>query len=133
MTAKNERTAVMLEPELLERERLRGMLRRTGFARVLAAADGAELLQLLAGELVHLVLIPWEAPDFSGLEMLRTLRKRGKTRNVPVVILDHGLPQQSVVAAIKAGAAGRLKKPGRAEQLKKILTNTAASAEGKRP
>ncbi len=111
----------MLEPVPLELRRLRELLRQAGFGQVLAASDGDELLMLLSGEPVQLVLVPWGVPGFSGPELLRMLRGREHNRNVPVVILDDGLPQQAVVSAIKAGVAGRLRRPASVEQLKEVL------------
>ncbi len=126
MPENRPRTAVVLETDLLLLHRLREVLRRAGYRRVLPAADGAEVLTLMAAELVHLVLVPWDAPGLSGLELLRATRRRGQNRDVPVIILDHGLPQQTVVAAIKAGAAGRLPMPPEPAALAEILSDLAA-------
>ncbi len=84
---------------------------------------------MLAAELVDLVLTPWDAPELSGLELLRALRKHRRGKSVPVVILDNGLPQQIVVTAIKAGAAGRLGLPLAAAPLRELLH--AISSGGK--
>jgi CheY-like chemotaxis protein len=117
---------VVLEPDLLRQQRLRHVLRSAGVERVLFAADGPEVLTLMGGELVQLVLVPWDAPGLSGLELLRALRKRGQNRNVPVVILDDGLPQETIVRAIKAGVAGRLPIPPQVTQLREILARISS-------
>ena len=129
MRSTESRTALVVESELLELRRYRQLLLGAGFEQVLAAGSGAEALTMMATELVHLVLTPWETRELSGLELLRALRRRGRNRNVPVVILDHGLPQQTIVAAVKAGVAGRLRLPADAAKLKKVLTAIAAGAQ----
>ena len=128
MRSTESRTALVVEPDLLELRRYRRLLLGAGFERVLPAGSGAEALTVMAAELVHLVLTPWETGELSGLELLRALRRRGRNRNVPVVILDHGLSQQTIVAAVKAGVAGRLKLPADAAKLNDLLAAIAADA-----
>lgn len=123
------RTALIVEPAILEQKRAQRQLQRAGFERTLVAESGPQALTMLAAELVDLVLTPWDAPELSGLELLRALRKRRRGKSVPVVILDNGLPQQIVVTAIKAGAAGRLGLPIAAAPLRKLLH--AISSGGK--
>jgi CheY-like chemotaxis protein len=80
----------------------------------------------MGGELVDLVLTPWDAAGLAGPELLRALRRRSRNRNVPVVLLDAGLRQDTVVSAVKAGVAGRLVLPAEPAQLREILATIAA-------
>lgn len=121
MARKSGRTALLIEPSLLERNRLRRGLQREGFERVLQAEDGPTGVTLMAAEPVDLVLTRWDAAGISGLELLRALRKRGRNRHVPVVVLDGGLPRQTIVSAIKAGVAGRLPLPSEPGSLREVL------------
>ncbi len=121
MARKSGRTALLIEPSLLERNRLRRGLQREGFERVLQAEDGPTGVTMMAAEPVDLVLTRWDAAGISGLELLRALRKRGRNRHVPVVVLDGGLPRQTIVSAIKAGVAGRLPLPLEPGSLREVL------------
>ena len=121
MARKSGRTALLIEPSLLERNRLRRGLQREGFERVLQAEDGPTGVTLMAAEPVDLVLTRWDAAGISGLELLRALRKRARNRHVPVVVLDGGLPRQTIVSAIKAGVAGRLPLPSEPGSLREVL------------
>jgi len=121
LARKSGRTALLVEPSLLERNRLRRGLQREGFERVLQAEDGPTGVTLMAAEPVDLVLTRWDAAGISGLELLRALRKRGRNRHVPVVVLDGGLPRQTIVSAIKAGVAGRLPLPSEPGSLREVL------------
>jgi CheY-like chemotaxis protein len=122
------RRALILEPALMKRQALKRLLRRFGFERVLEAEAADEALVAIRAEPVDLVLTAWAAPPgISGVPLLRALRRRPADRpsggDAPaLVLLDDGLPRQHVVAAIKAGAAGRLPFPLQAEQFERILS-----------
>ena len=121
LAKKSGRTALLIEPSLLEQNRLRRSLQREGFERVLQAEDGPTGVTLMATEPVDLVLTRWDTAGISGLELLQALRKRGRNRHVPVVVLDGGLPRQTIVSAIKAGVAGRLPLPLEPGSLREVL------------
>jgi CheY-like chemotaxis protein len=124
------RTALIVDPSLVGRLRLRRLLLGAGFARVLEAESGVEAVTVLAEELVALVFTVWEERPFSGAELIRSLRNRGRNRRVPVVLLDDGLPQQTVVAAVKAGVAGRLPFPPTASRLAELLRSIREGQTG---
>lgn len=108
------------------RQVLKRLLRRHGFERVLEADSAADALMLLRGQPVDLVLTPWATPETAGIPLLRALRdgrQNGPGRGSPpmIVLLDDGLPKQHIVAAVKAGIAGRLPMPAQAGALSRIL------------
>jgi len=119
--------ALVVSPELGLRLSLRGVLAQAGFPVMLEAEDLAQALMVLAQEPVELVLTAWELEDASGGELVRRLREslaeRGFSPRSPVVVLDPGLEQQSVVQAVKSGAIGRLAVPADAAQLQGLLEN----------
>lgn len=100
---------------------LRYMLKSVGFQRVLEAEKPAEAISMLKEELVDLALIPWDVPGWSGKALFKALQHKGRNRGVPVILLDAGLPQSMVVAAVKAGVIGRLTLPAQLDELRKIL------------
>jgi len=110
----------------MPRRTIRQALRAAGVERVLEAETAAEALQLLSAELVELVLTPWEVPDLAGRPLVQALRNRGRNRNLPVVLLDAGLAQPQVVAAVKAGVAGRLPLPADVGAVRALLARLAA-------
>jgi CheY-like chemotaxis protein len=127
------RSALILEPSLITRQTLKRLLRRCGFERVLEADSAADAIMLLREQPVDLVLTPWAAPGMAGIPLLRTLRDRqpnrpGRGSPPAIILLDEGLPQQHVVAAVKAGVAGRLPVPAQAGPLSHILRTIAEPA-----
>lgn len=122
MAEREIRTALIVEPSLVVRRQLRQIALRAGIERVLLADDGPGAVTVMGEELVDLVLTPWEAGELAGRELLRALRKLPRNRRVPVVLLDNGVHRQVVVAAVKAGVAGRLQLPAQPGQLRDILS-----------
>ena len=135
MTPPARRCALILEPSLMRRQALKRLLRRHGFDTILEADSAHDALVLMRGQPVHLVLTPWAPPGLTGVPLLQALRQRPRDRPGPggapaIVLLDDGLAQPHVVAAVKAGIAGRLSLPAREAEFERIL---AALAEPGRP
>ncbi len=133
MAPRSLHSALILEPSLMKRQALKRLLRRHGFDRVLEAETVHDALVLMRGEPVQLVLTPWSPPGMAGVPLLHALKRRpqdrpGRGSPPAVVLLDEGLPQQQVVAAVKAGVAGRLPLPAQADQLARILSEIAEPA-----
>jgi len=118
--------ALILEPALMKRQAVKRLLRAHGFGRVLEAETVTDALVHIRTEPVSLVLTPWSPPGMTGVPLLRALQKAPGDRPgagaVPaIVLMDEGLPQQHVVAAVKAGVVGRLSIPAQAADLRRLL------------
>src|SRR3989442_4039328 len=74
------------------RELLSQMLRVQGY-RVVCAADGAEALDVLAGQPIDLALVDVMMPRCTGFAVCRTVKARPETRLIPVVLIT-GLGNQ---------------------------------------
>ncbi len=72
------------------------------------AANASELFDLLEKDCWEIVVLDINMPGKSGLEALKEMRSRNI--NVPVLILSMFSEDQYGIRAIKAGAAGYLKK-----------------------
>lgn len=114
-------TALLLAPTPVEGTSVRNALLQCGLENVLLAGEQAEALALLTQEPVDIVVTPWELDGLPGRALLRALKQKGRHKQVPVLILDSGLTPQAMVAAVKAGAAGRLTLPPRRSRLEKLL------------
>ena len=89
--------------------------------KVLEANDGAEALEKLKTETVHLVLSDINMPRMDGLELLAHLRADPKWKSLPVVMVTTEGSQNKVMQALELGANGYVRKPFTAEQIKTKL------------
>jgi class 3 adenylate cyclase len=94
-----------LNVDLLEQE-----LELLGYATV-AAADGGQALERLAGEPIDLVLLDIMMPGLDGYETLRRIKADPGLRHVPVIMISAFSELESVVRCIELGAEDHLPKP----------------------
>lgn len=90
------------------------LLRRAGY-EALTAGGGAEALELLAREIVSVVILDVKMPGMDGLETLD--RIRALHPEVQVILLTGHATVESAVAGIRAGAFDYLMKPTGIEEM----------------
>jgi twitching motility two-component system response regulator PilG len=112
------------------------VLRERGY-RVLAAADGYEVIDLLREHgPPNLFLLDTDLPGHDGLRLCRLLRQNDDTARLPVILLDGHDGFLSKVRGRLAGVTGHLAKPFRSEALLRVLAchcppaHPAAAANG---
>ena len=90
--------------------------------QVLEAGDGREALTVLNGHSVGLILSDINMPNMDGLQLLAQLKGTASTASIPVVMVTTEGSQAKVMEAVQLGAAGYVRKPFTAEQIKDKLT-----------
>jgi two-component system, chemotaxis family, chemotaxis protein CheY len=85
--------------------RLRGL----GDFKVAEAADGNEALAMLKRNHYDGLIVDWQMPGRSGLEIVREIRKAGVA--MPMLMVTGESDKQKVVEAIRAGVTDYLIKP----------------------
>ena len=116
---------LVVEDDFFVRDLYTRELIRAGF-EVVSAEDGAEGLLKVVEEKPDLVLLDIMLPKMSGLAVLKTLKEREETKNIPVVLLTN-LGQDSVIReGFTLGAIGYLIKAAYTptqiiEEVKKFL------------
>jgi two-component system chemotaxis response regulator CheY len=106
------------------RKILQRVLRQTGMAlgHIYEAGDGKEALAVMARQSVHLVLSDINMPNMDGLELLAALKESAAWRHVPVVMITTEGGEAKVGEAVRLGAAGYVRKPFTADQIKEKMT-----------
>ncbi len=99
------------------------LLRSAGH-QVDAVDRGRTLLRRVSTESYDLLVLDWELPDISGLEVLRAIREQLVT-NTPVLFLTHRDRESDIVDALEAGADDYLVKPPRNRELISRVTALA--------
>jgi two-component system chemotaxis response regulator CheY len=105
------------------RKILQRVLRQTGMVigEIYEAGDGQEALELLKTKTVSLVLSDINMPKMDGLQMLAALKNSTAWRHIPVVMITTEGGETKVGEAVKLGAAGYVRKPFTADQIKEKL------------
>jgi two-component system, OmpR family, response regulator RegX3 len=118
----------LLEDESEQIERISRLLDAAGH-RVHSFARGRALLSSLRSETFELVILDWEVPGMSGLDVLRAIRARvGPPERV--LFLTHRDSEADVVEALQAGADDFLIKPARDRELLARIEALGRRAQG---
>jgi len=119
-----------MEPDILVvddsaaiRKILQRVLRQTGMAinAIYEAGDGEEALGLMQGHKVDLVLSDINMPKMDGLQLLAAFKSSPDWARIPVVMITTEGGEGTVAEAVKLGAAGYVRKPFTADQIKEKL------------
>ena len=111
---------------------IRTILKQIGFEAIVEAEDGAAALQVLKNDKIGLVVMDWNMPHMTGLDLVRVIRRAPNCHNLPVVmVISEGL-KGNVLEEVKAGVSNFVVKPFTAEVLKEkietIFKKLAAAA-----
>jgi two-component system chemotaxis response regulator CheY len=97
------------------------LLRQLGYNNVAEAEDGQVALAKLKQEKFDLVLLDWNMPRMTGLELLKAIRADYNLQNTPVVMITAEGRKEDVLEAVKAGVNNFIVKPFTAETLEEKL------------
>jgi len=105
------------------RKILTRVLRQTGMAiqTIHEAGDGQEAVELMAQHRIDLVLSDINMPKMDGLQLLSALKASPQWHNIPVVMITTEGGETKVAEAVRLGAAGYVRKPFTADQIKEKL------------
>src|SRR5262245_6636276 len=88
----------------------RDVLRADGL-RTIEASTGSEALEVATGELPDVILLDLRLPDMDGFDVLRELKARQATAEIPVVALTALRTEVDADWLVEAGFSGYLEKP----------------------
>jgi len=89
--------------------------------QVYEAGDGVEALAGLKLQQVHLILSDINMPNMDGLQFLSELKTNQEWKKIPVIMVTTEGSQAKVLEAVGLGAAGYIRKPFTADQIKEKL------------
>jgi len=115
---KNMEKILIVDDEVFLRENLDRILQEERYSTT-TARNGKEALAFLQEGPFDLVLLDLKLPDFSGLEVLKTIKKSDP--DLLVIIMTGYASVESAVEALKMGAYDYIKKPFKADVIKLIV------------
>jgi len=101
---------------------IRGIIEKTaasiGFEAV-QAGNGEEALNILEadGREINLVLLDWNMPILSGIDVIKKMRGDDRFKMIPVLMISTESEDDRIKEAINAGAQGYLTKPFTTDKL----------------
>ena len=105
----------ILEDDLDQSALLQVWLEDAGF-KTRVFATGPEFIRAVQQEGFDLMLLDWNLPEMSGLEVLEWVRRNVRD-HVPVLFLTTRGEEKHIVAALEAGADDYVSKPARPQEL----------------
>lgn len=105
------------------RKILQRVLRQTDvpIGEVFEAGDGVEALTVMSAHKIGLVLSDINMPNMDGLQLLGEIKSKAEWKTVPIVMITTEGSHNKVMEAVNLGAAGYVRKPFTAEQIKEKL------------
>ncbi len=85
-------------------------LKSAGY-EVIAASDGAEGLNLIKEKVPNLVILDWDLPGLSGIDISRYLKSNSATAEIPIMMVTVFSEQSNKLCAFQNGVSDYLTKP----------------------
>lgn len=105
----------IIEDDMLQRTVLKSWLEDAGY-RCNGFNDGSHFYERVKPDDYHLLLLDWEMPGMSGIELLGHLH--ATERNTPpVIFVTSRNSEEDIVRALRQGADDYMVKPARREEL----------------
>jgi len=117
---KTQRSILLIEDDETIRAALKRMFEGEGY-RVMAAADGTQLSDLLDESAVDLILLDVGLPWINGFELAEMMKGHKDLREIPLVFLSARTGDADVKRGFAVGADDYIKKPFEIEKVKRTV------------
>ena len=126
------RRLLLVDDSISVRRFVGHMLEKAGFD-VLTAADGLEALKVVEEMPVHAVITDLEMPRLNGFELIKALRHRTATRDLPIVVLTTRVGAKHLQLARWLGATDYVAKPVDEPAFVRLIDSLTRSPSGSPP
>ena len=125
-----ESNVLVVDDSAAIRKILQRVLRQTGMiiGEIHEAGDGQDALECSRQRTMGLVLSDINMPKMDGLQLLAAMKNTPQWRDIPVVMITTEGGETKVGEAVKLGAAGYVRKPFTADQIKEKLAGILEAA-----
>lgn len=101
---------LVVEDEPAIQELIAYNLSRAGH-QVIRVNDAETAERFLQSTLPALLIVDWMLPGKTGVALIRSLRARSATRDLPIIMMTARTSEQDMVSALECGADDYIKKP----------------------
>lgn len=108
-TDHQKKRIAVLEDNLAQAQAVRGWLENAGY-EVILEHDGRAFMERIDKEKVDMLLLDWDVPGMTGIEVLRDTRAR-ISYEIPIVLLTQHDDERDILHGLEAGADDYLVKP----------------------
>lgn len=104
---------LIVDDSSFARSQIRKVLLKGGWAEnaLVEAENGLLALKLLESETFDLLLLDWNMPELSGMELVSKLRTMDAFRKLPVIMITSESDKLLILEAFKAGVTDHVGKP----------------------
>lgn len=100
---------------------VKNLLRELGFENFTEADDGSTAMEALESTEFDLVVLDWNMPGVTGIEVLKWIRAHERLSALPVLMVTAESKREQIVEAAQAGVSGYIVKPFNAATLSSKL------------
>ena len=124
MTATAPLDVLIVDDSAAIRKILQRVLRQTDLplGKIEEAGDGTEAVEILKNRTFGLILSDINMPQMDGLQLLTRIKEMPHLKRVPVIMITTEGGHGKVMEAVQLGAAGYVRKPFTADQIKEKLS-----------
>ena len=115
------RRALVVDDSRVIRAIVSRSLTELGF-QIVEAVHGSEALEKLgSGELPAIVMIDWNMPEMSGLELVRAVRAKPEWKAIRLIMITSENEHERVQEALQSGADEYIMKPFTKDMIREKL------------
>lgn len=113
---------LIVDDSLLDRKLLIRILMKSGISQeIIQAEDGEQAMEILANNFtdICLILLDWQMPKFSGIEVMAGMVKFPELSKIPIIMVTASTSDENKRAAyqVNPNLAGFLDKPYKPDDL----------------
>jgi len=79
--------------------------------KVMVASDGQQAFDILTENNPDVILMDWMLPDFSGLQVIKQIRRNSVQKDIPIMMLTARAEETDKIEGLDAGADDYMTKP----------------------
>ena len=121
------KTCLIVDDSKVVRMVARKILEGLNF-EIVEAEDGQQAIDACLTEMPAAVLLDWNMPVMTGIDLLRGVRADPELKSIPFLMITAEKVQTNIIEAVQAGVSGYLVKPFSPDTLAEKLTTILAKS-----